>query len=332
MFTDTQMDRWISLPIRPREDEASHGTPGFHQERYWRRFERGAGDIAIARWTDLQNTFRHGEATTPPDRYFIGIALKATRLTLTRGRQTIFDGAMPAGTLYVSAPSKQLSARFHGPCDFLHFHVSTTYMPPQQSATQSPASDGLNDLVLLRDPLAEQLARALTEHGNAIDERFARCIGQTLAMHLARLECPRTRINALPKWRLRRVEQHVKANFDRCISLSELAKVAGLSRMHFAAQFRVATGFRPREYLLHQRIEHAKSLLSKTETPLAEVALAVGFCTQAHFSTVFKRITGESPARWRCASRNELPFVQSPPQRPALGRPVPALCHAGELV
>nr|WP_244550176.1 hypothetical protein [Bradyrhizobium sp. cf659] len=34
------------------------------------------------------------------------------------------------------------------------------------------------------------------------------------------------------------------------------------------------------------------------------MALTVGFCTQAHFSTVFKRITGDTPARWRCASRN----------------------------
>jgi len=85
--------------------------------------------------------------------------------------------------------------------------------------------------------------------------------------------------------------------------------------MHFAAQFRAATGYRPREYLLHQRIEHAKSLMSKGETPLAEVALAVGFCTQAHFSTVFKRISGESPARWRLASRAVLPATEALPRR-----------------
>jgi AraC family transcriptional regulator len=108
----------------------------------------------------------------------------------------------------------------------------------------------------------------------------------------------------LPKWRLRRVEEYVGTNFDHGITLSDLARVAGLSRMHFAAQFRAATGYRPREYLLHQRIERAKSLLSNSDTVLAEVALTVGFCTQAHFSTVFKRITGETPARWRCASRN----------------------------
>jgi transcriptional regulator GlxA family with amidase domain len=80
--------------------------------------------------------------------------------------------------------------------------------------------------------------------------------------------------------------------------------------MHFAAQFRTATGYSPREYLLHQRIEHAKSMLARTETPLAQVALAVGFCTQAHFSTVFKRIAGETPARWRCASKNKQRSVE----------------------
>ena len=99
--------------------------------------------------------------------------------------------------------------------------------------------------------------------------------------------------------------------------------------MHFAAQFRAATGYRPREYLLHQRIEHAKSLLSNTEMPLAEVALTVGFSTQAHFSTVFKRITSETPARWRCASKSELPLVQSPPQGSAVSRHGLELCRAG---
>lgn len=139
--------------------------------------------------------------------------------------------------------------------------------------------------------------------------------GQILAMHLGRPDLPRAKVNALPKWRLRRVEQHVAAHFERSISLSELANVAGLSRMHFAAQFRAATGYRPREYLLNHRIEHAKSLLTATNRPLAEIALAVGFSTQAHFSTVFKRISGQTPARWRSAFKNERPDFETRPRR-----------------
>lgn len=334
MPTITQVGRaWTDRRHRPPEREVSHRTHPFHHEREWRQLERSVttsiDDIVISRWRDLHNTSRDAEAETPSDRYFIGIALKTTRLKLTRGRQVILDGIMPAGALYVSAPSKQLSAQFNAPYDFLHFHVSENYFPSQRSSTPLVADDGLNDLILLRDPFVGQLAKALTEYDNASDDKLAGCIGQTLAMHLARLEFPRTRVNALPKWRLRRVEEYIKAHFDCAIGLSDLAKVAGLSRMHFAAQFRIATGYRPREYLLHQRIEHAKALLSNGEMPLAEIALAVGFSTQAHFSTVFKRITSETPARWRCARKHELPLIQNLSQAPAVDRRSLEICRVG---
>lgn len=303
---------WADCPAAPRDHESLRPTQAIARESQWRQIDRTPGgmieDITISRWDDPRSTSSH-EATTPDDRYFVGIALKATRAKLTRGGRIVFEGAMPAGSLYVAAPSKPLGAQFQSPCAFLHVHISTDHLPAY--------ADGLNDLVLLRDPLAAELARALVEHGDAADRQFTHCIGQTLAMHLTRMELPRVKVNALPKWRLRRVEQHIADHFDRCISLSELANVAGLSRMHFAAQFRAATGYRPREYLLTQRVEHAKTLLATTERPLAEIALSVGFSTQAHFSTVFKRISGQSPARWRLANVDGQLEVEARPRRHA---------------
>jgi AraC-like DNA-binding protein len=303
----------IDFPIRPRDHEMSRTTEAIARESQWRQVVRSPqsdiADITISQWEEARSTSSH-QATTPEDCYFVAIALKSTRAKLTRDRQVVFDGTMPEGTLYVTAPSKPLAVQFQSPCAFLHFHISTDHFPAQLAA-----AEGLNDLVLLRDPLAAELAKALIERGDAADHQFTFCIGKTLAMHLTRLELPRTRVNALPKWRLRRVEQYIADHFDRCISLSELANVAGLSRMHFAAQFRAATGYRPREYLLKYRIEHAKTLLATTGRPLAEIALAVGFSTQAHFSTVFKRISGQSPARWRLASKNQRFEVEALPRR-----------------
>jgi AraC-like DNA-binding protein len=281
------------------------GTGTVYRERNWRRLDHTAGaplaDIAISRWTDLEATSRRDEATTPEDRYIIAIALRTTRLSLARNGRAIFDGVMPAGTLQVTRPSRQLSAHFRAPYDFLHFHVAADYVRSRRAAGHADlGADEASDLILLRDSLAEQLAKVLVERGDE-DHLFTLCVGQTLTAHITRRELSRTRVNALAKWRLRRVEDYVSTNFHRGIGLSDLAKVAGLSRMHFAAQFRAATGYRPREYLLHQRIEQAKSIMSRTDTPLAEVALTVGFSTQAHFSTVFKRITDETPARWRSA-------------------------------
>lgn len=113
---------------------------------------------------------------------------------------------------------------------------------------------------------------------------------------------PRRRSRApLPNWRLRRVEVYIDANIEETVTLADLARVAGLSPMHFAAQFRAATGTRPHEFLLRRRIDHAQAMLADPRAKLVDVALSVGFQTQAHFTTVFKRFVGETPHRWRCA-------------------------------
>jgi transcriptional regulator GlxA family with amidase domain len=88
--------------------------------------------------------------------------------------------------------------------------------------------------------------------------------------------------------------------------------------MHFAAQFRAAIGYRPHEYLLFCRIDRAKDMLADADAPLVEVALSVGFQSQAHFSTVFKRLTGHTPAQWRRANAET-----------AASAPTPALTSRG---
>lgn len=113
----------------------------------------------------------------------------------------------------------------------------------------------------------------------------------------------RRQIHPLQKWRMKQVESFIDRNLDKPIGLADLAKAAGLSPMYFAAQFRAATGQRPHDFLLNRRIERAKDLLARPNCRLVEVALDVGFQTQAHFTTVFKRFAGTTPARWRAMQR-----------------------------
>ena len=108
-------------------------------------------------------------------------------------------------------------------------------------------------------------------------------------------------VRSLQKWRLKRVLQYVDENLSARITLQDLATVAGLSRMHFAAQFRTAVGVRPHEYLLKRRIERAQELLKQADVSLVDIALAVGFQTQAHFTTVFRRFVDNTPYQWRSA-------------------------------
>jgi hypothetical protein len=50
---------------------------------------------------------------------------------------------------------------------------------------------------------------------------------------------------------------------------------------------------------LRRRIERAQEMLLRTGISLVDVALSVGFQTQSHFTSVFKRYAGQPPRAWR---------------------------------
>ena len=161
----------IEAPASSRDQEIPQAAQTITLEDEWRQVASKSEieDITICRWEGSRNSKWH-EATTPDGCYFVGIALNTTRAKLTRKRLIIFDGSMPSGTLYVSAPSRQLIAHFEEPCDFLHFHISADYLPTRRSPD---GAEELDNLALLRDPLTAGLAKALAEQDNAVGE-FAR--------------------------------------------------------------------------------------------------------------------------------------------------------------
>jgi len=51
-------------------------------------------------------------------------------------------------------------------------------------------------------------------------------------------------------------------------------------------------GISPHQYVIQQRVERAKLMLSKTDLAIADIALQVGFSSQSHLTQQFKRATG----------------------------------------
>ena len=281
------------------------GGPPCSFHRRGSRPNDDASEIIASRECGADSPARGIQFTAGRGHYLICLALKTTRLTLSRDGQAAYDGSMPAGTIYLAKPSTLYTAHIHMPFDFIKFQIPASYLDRQSVSPAGYFAPRFSrDSALLRDQLTEQLARALVKCGDDGDRTFLLCIGHVIATHVARLDLPSGKTNALQKWRLRLVEDYVDAQLHRNIGLADLAKAAGLSRMHFAAQFRSATGYRPREYLVTRRVERAKSTISGSAMPLAEVALSVGFSSQAHFSTVFKRVTGDTPARWRSVQKS----------------------------
>jgi AraC-like DNA-binding protein len=189
---------------------------------------------------------------------------------------------------------------------------------------------GPMDLQLSSDPDVRRLLDGLSAIQRLPDESariYARVLSIALVARIrgaylikpAKLQ--RRPIAALQKWRLKRVADYVEAHITEPIRLAQLAQAAGLTRMYFAAQFRAAVGKGPHEYVVRKRLERAKSLLLDPANSLADTAMSVGFQTQAHFTTVFRRYVGETPHRWR-RGRVSPPFSrpEAPPPFDETGR------------
>jgi AraC family transcriptional regulator len=88
-------------------------------------------------------------------------------------------------------------------------------------------------------------------------------------------------------------------HLDQELSLMALAAVAQMSPYYFSRLFKQSTGLSPHQYLLWQRMEHAKHLLSDSRRTIAEVSDALGFPHQSHFATTFHTLVGMTPGEYR---------------------------------
>jgi AraC-like DNA-binding protein len=102
-----------------------------------------------------------------------------------------------------------------------------------------------------------------------------------------------------PARHLLRAKDLADARYFEPLSVSDLARVAGLSRAHFSREFRRVYGESPHAYLLTRRLERAAALLRMTDRSVADVCFSVGLASVGSFTTSFRRTYGVSPTVYR---------------------------------
>lgn len=98
----------------------------------------------------------------------------------------------------------------------------------------------------------------------------------------------------------------IKDNFEKAVTINELAKTFGMSTRNFSRRFKNATGSSPLHYLQKVRLDAAKDLLKTSNLSIAETMLNVGYQDSTHFASLFKKQHGTTPRQYRSTVRAKM--------------------------
>jgi len=263
----------------------------------WARFQPGATpDITLMRAHFTEHVVeRHSHA-----QYAIGVTHSGVQTFHCRGAA---HASLP-GDLLLFNPDEAHDGQ-RGTDE--GFGYAILYVDPDALPRQLQRDAGTHGSAFFREPVVrdESGAAALQRAMAAIGQPQESLRGEALTTEvlvqllLRHGETPRSAQAPLAAGRQRmlQVRDHIRAQASRDLSVSELAREAGLSRVHLSRAFAQHFGVPPHAYLNAVRLEHAKRLLC-SGTPLAQAALDAGFADQSHFNRRFKGATGLSPGAW----------------------------------
>ena len=207
-----------------------------------------------------------------------------------------------SGAICVFPEGHHSDWKIDGRLEFLHLYISDQDLRAHYARTHDKDARtlSLNEITLesvvpLTRPLLGLAQAAMRQDKLLADVAFAELIGQFA-------NCNKSVSGGLPPQKLKRFDAYLDAHLHENIRLKELAAETGYSEFHFQRMFSQSRGVSPHKWIENERIERAKPLLDKT--PLAQVAAQCGFANQSHFTRVFKKMTGLTPAAYKRQLQN----------------------------
>lgn len=95
---------------------------------------------------------------------------------------------------------------------------------------------------------------------------------------------------------LKEINEHIE---DPDFNVERMASEVGVSRAHLHRKMKDLVGMTPSDYIRNIRLKRACELLQRGDIEVTQVAYKIGFTSQSHFSSHFKRYTGFSPSEYR---------------------------------
>lgn len=192
--------------------------------------------------------------------------------------------------------------------EFTHFYLEPAFVSSVAHEAIDPDRVEIRFEPKISDPLVYQICLALKadlEGDGTGDGFYADSMATALAAHLLRRYSTRKHKlreheDGLSKYKLVQAIEYINDHLsENKLSLAAIAAELHMSQYYFCRLFKQATGMTPHQYLIQQRIEHAKQLLRLPELTITRIAIDCGFANQSHFAKYFRLHTGLSPQRFR---------------------------------
>ena len=103
----------------------------------------------------------------------------------------------------------------------------------------------------------------------------------------------------LAAWQKIVIAAFIEKHIGKSLTVRALARFVYLSPYCFSRAFKQSFGISPHRYLVRQRTERAKILLSGSVLSANEIGLALGFSKTSSFSAAFQKVTGVTPTEYR---------------------------------
>jgi AraC-like DNA-binding protein len=103
---------------------------------------------------------------------------------------------------------------------------------------------------------------------------------------------------------MKQIVEYLDTLLHHQFCLQELASLVGCSPSHFARKFRHTEGLSLGRFINRRRLAAAMRTLQNDSTPLAQIALDLGFSSQSHFTRLFSDLTGMTPAKFQRQCRH----------------------------